>query len=36
MRWILLLVLAGLCVAGCKTDQGSREYVPNKGWVPVK
>jgi hypothetical protein len=28
---LLTLVLAG---AGCATHSGSREYHPDKGWVP--
>jgi hypothetical protein len=32
---VLILLLAALAVAsGCKTDSGSREYTPGKGWVP--
>ncbi len=33
---ILALVAATLAItAGCKSDPGSREYIPGKGWRPV-
>lgn len=33
---IVLAVLAATLVAtGCKSDPGSREYIPGKGWRPV-
>ncbi len=32
--WILLALTLGL--AGCKTDTGSREFIPNQGWTPVR
>jgi len=31
---LLLLALALVGVAGCKTHSGSREFIPGKGWVP--
>jgi hypothetical protein len=33
----LLLALAGMALTagGCKTDSGSREYLPGKGWRPA-
>jgi hypothetical protein len=34
--FIVLAVLAATLVAsGCKSDPGSREYIPGKGWRPV-
>lgn len=33
---IVLAILAATLVAtGCKSDPGSREYIPGKGWRPV-
>jgi hypothetical protein len=33
---LLLAVIATTLVAtGCKSDPGSREYIPGKGWRPV-
>lgn len=34
---LILLALALILGAatGCKTESGSREYIPGKGWVPV-
>ena len=40
-RRLILLLLAALLAAaflagsGCKSDPGSREYIPGKGWRPV-
>jgi hypothetical protein len=31
---VLLLLLAALVASGCKHHEGSREYIPGKGWVP--
>ncbi|EEF59785.1 hypothetical protein Cflav_PD2792 [Pedosphaera parvula Ellin514] len=31
---ILLMAIALAFASGCKTDSGSREFVPGKGWVP--
>jgi len=31
---LLLLLAAALAGAGCATHSGSREYLPDKGWVP--
>lgn len=35
--FVLVAVVAALLVAGsgCKSDPGSREYIPGKGWRPV-
>jgi hypothetical protein len=34
--FIVLAVLAATLVStGCKSDPGSREYIPGKGWRPV-
>jgi len=34
---MILAVLLGLLTGGCKTkDPGSREYIPGKGWQPVR
>ncbi|MCX7867748.1 MAG: hypothetical protein N2438_11615 [Limisphaera sp.] len=37
LGWLLLLVLWS-AVTGCRCPQpeGSREYRPGKGWVPVR
>ena len=32
---LLVLLTVVLAIAGCKTDSGSREYIPGKGWVPT-
>jgi hypothetical protein len=37
-RVLLLLALAGfgmLLTTGCKSDPGSKEYIPGKGWKTV-
>ena len=31
---VLLLAFGLLLATGCKTQSGSREYIPGKGWVP--
>jgi hypothetical protein len=38
MRILLLLVIAAtmLAVSGCKSNTGSRQFIPGKGWVPSK
>lgn len=38
MRILLLLTLAAtlLAVTGCKTNKGSREFIPGRGWVPTR
>jgi len=28
----ILLLVALVCVAGCKTSSGSREFTPGQGW----
>lgn len=34
---LLLALLAVVLVAtGCKTDGGSREFIPGKGWMPMR
>ena len=39
MRKLLLLILLLAAVAfgasGCKTESGSKEFIPGKGWVPT-
>ncbi|MGB9603893.1 MAG: hypothetical protein ACP5MG_12015 [Verrucomicrobiia bacterium] len=32
----VLIALSMLFFTGCKTSSGSREFIPGKGWVPVK
>jgi hypothetical protein len=32
----LALLLFVLAVTGCKTDGGSREFIPGKGWMPMR
>ena len=36
-KLLLLFVLAGVLAGtvGCKSDKGSREYIPGKGWEPA-
>jgi len=29
---LILLLVALVITAGCKTHSGSREYIPGKGW----
>ena len=38
MKHLLLLVVAvaALTLTGCKTDAGSREFIPGKGWLPMR
>lgn len=38
MKPLLLLVLLAvtLVATGCQTDKGSREFIPGKGWVPMR
>jgi uncharacterized lipoprotein len=31
--WVLLAILV-IGISGCKSNPGSREYIPGKGWVP--
>lgn len=35
--FIVLAILSALIATsgGCKSDPGSREYIPGKGWRPV-
>ena len=35
--FVLIAVAAALFAtgSGCKSDPGSREYIPGKGWRPV-
>jgi hypothetical protein len=38
MKNLLLLAVAVLIVTfsvGCKSNRGSREFIPGRGWVPV-
>ena len=36
-KMLLLLVLATVLVsAGCKSNDGSRQFIPGKGWGPTK
>jgi hypothetical protein len=34
--WILLLACMAILGTGCKSDSGSREYIPGKGWKPTR
>jgi len=38
MKPLLLLALLAVVLAatGCQTDKGSREFIPGKGWVPMR
>jgi hypothetical protein len=31
---LILLMLAIMVGAGCRSSSGSRDYIPGKGWVP--
>ncbi|HON06901.1 MAG TPA: hypothetical protein PLW02_02245 [Verrucomicrobiota bacterium] len=33
---LLLFALVAGISTGCKSSSGSREFIPGKGWVPVK
>lgn len=33
---LLGLLATGLFLTGCKTDAGSREFIPGKGWLPMR
>jgi len=38
-KCLVLLLLAALLAAaatGCRTNQGAREYLPGRGWVPTR
>jgi predicted small secreted protein len=37
-RILILLSLAAtlLLATACKTNQGSREFIPGRGWVPTR
>ena len=36
-RFLLLVVMATtLTLVGCKTNGGSREFIPGKGWMPMR
>jgi len=37
-RLVLLLALAAVLAGavGCKSNLGSREFIPGRGWVPTK
>jgi hypothetical protein len=38
LKFAVLFVLAVslLAASACKTNQGSREFIPGKGWVPTR
>lgn len=39
MRNICILLVAIVLIgstSGCKTSQGAREFIPGRGWVPVR
>lgn len=38
MKSVLLIVLtlSMLALTGCKSPSGAREFIPGKGWVPLK
>jgi len=38
MKSLLLIALlaAGFILTGCETDKGSREFIPGKGWAPMR
>jgi hypothetical protein len=33
---LLAFLAAALAATGCQTDKGSREFIPGKGWVPMR
>ncbi len=33
LGWLLVAVL--VAASGCRSDSGSREYIPGKGWRPT-
>ncbi|MGN6387486.1 MAG: hypothetical protein ACTHMT_14730 [Verrucomicrobiota bacterium] len=34
---LTIVLLASIAIAtGCKSNPGSREFIPGKGWVPTK
>jgi hypothetical protein len=33
---VIALTLAASSLTACKSNSGSREFIPGKGWVPVK
>ncbi|MGC8744257.1 MAG: hypothetical protein ACP5T0_10305 [Verrucomicrobiia bacterium] len=33
---LIIIAVAAIFTSGCKTSSGSREFIPGKGWVPVK
>jgi len=35
MILVAMAILLGI-VTGCKSDTGSREFIPGKGWVPAE
>jgi len=37
IRILLIVSLLGtlLLMSGCKTNEGSREFIPGRGWVPT-
>jgi hypothetical protein len=38
MKPLLLLACfaVALAITGCQTDKGSREFIPGKGWAPMR
>jgi hypothetical protein len=38
IRTVLMLAIAAtlLAVTGCKSNTGSRQFIPGKGWVPSR
>lgn len=34
--FILALLAVSLLGTGCKSNSGSREFVPGRGWVPTR
>jgi hypothetical protein len=37
-RTLLLISLAAtlICMTACKSNKGSREFIPGRGWVPTR
>jgi hypothetical protein len=34
--FIFALLAVSLLVTGCKSNSGSREFIPGRGWVPTR
>jgi predicted small secreted protein len=32
--FLVIVLMAAVVLVGCKTNKGSREFIPGSGWVP--